>query len=35
MSVSIPARWYMAFWLMAGIIALTPIYVLLFLIWEK
>lgn len=32
--VSAPERWYMAFWLGAGAIALAPIYLFLFLIWR-
>lgn len=30
-----PERWYVAFWLTAGVVALSPIYVLLYLIWRK
>jgi hypothetical protein len=30
-----PEGWYIAFWLSVGVVALTPIYVLLYLIWTK
>lgn len=30
-----PPSHYIAFWLTAGVIALTPMYVLLYLIWRK
>jgi hypothetical protein len=28
-------QWYVAFWVLSGIVALAPIYVLLTLIWLK
>jgi len=30
-----PTRWYVAFWVSAAVVALSPIYVLLVLIWLK
>lgn len=30
-----PERWYVVFWLTAGIVSLSPIYTLLWLIWKK
>ena len=30
-----PERWYIAFWIAAGVVALTPIYVLLWLIYRR
>lgn len=35
MSLVTPERWYIAFWLTAGLVALSPIYVLLWLILVK
>jgi hypothetical protein len=35
MGVVSPEVWYMRFWIGAGVVALLPIYVLLYLIWRK
>jgi hypothetical protein len=35
MALVTPEVWYMRFWIGAGLLALTPIYVLLYLIWRK
>lgn len=34
-SLTSPERWYIVFWLIAGVISLTPLYTLLWLIWKK
>lgn len=33
--LSAPERWYVVFWLTAGLVSLTPIYTLLWLILKK
>lgn len=35
MGLSQPARWYITFWVLAGIVALAPIYILLWKIYRK
>lgn len=35
MAIVKPETWYIAFWIGVGIVALTPIYVLLVLIYRK